>query len=46
MQGRLSRTLGNVMIGHASLHGRAIRTEHLGKAQEDEGGRELGSLRN
>lgn len=45
-QGKHGRNLRNVRIRHASLHRSVIRMDHLGKAQEDEGGRELGSLRN
>lgn len=40
------RNLRNIMIRHASLPCGVIRTEHVGVAQDDEGGRELGSLRN
>lgn len=35
---------GSVTIKHPSLHGSVIRVEPLSKAQEGEGGRELGSL--
>lgn len=34
------------MIRHANLHRSVIAMAHLRTAQEDEGGRELGSLRN